>query len=114
MSRTAAGSTPLRVNVLVAAAIRNPKLSADGELQEEDEALMLQKIKMVLAVAKHHGVHSLILGAWGCGAFENPPRHIARLFLRVLDEHGAHFKRVIFAVVRDGNVLPFTEILVKS
>jgi uncharacterized protein (TIGR02452 family) len=40
------------------------------------------------------------LGAWGCGAFENDPYEIAKLFHRALEENfkGA-YERVVFAIV---------------
>ena len=56
---------------------------------------------MVLALAAHEGHRRLILGAWGCGAFRNDPRLIARLFSEALFGEGGwgrKFRRVVFAV----------------
>ena len=54
----------------------------------------------VLAVAKAHGHDSLILGAWGCGAFGNDGNLVADLFLKALTKDFAGtFKSVTFAIV---------------
>jgi uncharacterized protein (TIGR02452 family) len=47
-----------------------------------------------------HGHDSIVLGAWGCGAFGNDTNEIAGLFERVLQNNfeGA-YQRVIFAIV---------------
>jgi uncharacterized protein (TIGR02452 family) len=54
----------------------------------------------VLAVAKAHGHDSLILGAWGCGAFGNNGSLVADLFHKALTQDFAGaFKEVTFAIV---------------
>lgn len=45
------------------------------------------KIRTIFRIGLIHGHDSLVLGALGCGAFRNPPRHVARLFHEVMDEH---------------------------
>ncbi|QMU78071.1 TIGR02452 family protein [Streptacidiphilus sp. PB12-B1b] len=55
----------------------------------------------VLAVAAHHGVRRLVLGAWGCGVFRNDPREVARAFHHHLGPDGAFrtgFDEIVFAV----------------
>jgi len=55
---------------------------------------------MVLAVAALHGYEALVLGAWGCGVFQNDPTAIARIFATVLSEplFEGRFSHVEFAV----------------
>lgn len=54
----------------------------------------------VLAVAKANGHDSLILGAWGCGAFGNNGNLVADLFHKALTQDFAGaFKEVTFAIV---------------
>ena len=60
-----------------------------------------------------------VLSAFGCGAFQNPPHHVARLFKEVFfeDEFRNRFRLVVFAIMDDhnswrehnpeGNLLPF-------
>lgn len=60
---------------------------------------------------------SIVLDAFGCGAFQNPPKHIARLFHEVIDEEEFKdkYKLIAFAILEDhnsprgGNLQPFIE-----
>jgi uncharacterized protein (TIGR02452 family) len=62
--------------------------------------LLRTRIVKILTVAQVHGHDSLVLGAWGCGAFGNDGGQVAALFKWVLAEDfkGA-FKEVTFAIV---------------
>ena len=65
----------------------------------EIENAMWNRILKVLAAALLHGHKSLVLGAWGCGAFGNDAGMVASLFRTALAENfqGA-FERVAFAI----------------
>ena len=54
----------------------------------------------VLAVAKHQAQKNLVLGAWGCGVFRNPPEQVAAAFAQSLrqPEFADCFERIVFAV----------------
>lgn len=63
--------------------------------------LLTERAARVLAVAAHHGRHSLVLGAWGCGVFRNDPGQVAAAFQRNLSVGGRFegaFDRIVFAV----------------
>lgn len=63
--------------------------------------LIVERAARVLAVALHHDVRVLVLGAWGCGVFRNNPVDVAGVFAFHLGEGGAfagRFERVVFAV----------------
>lgn len=67
----------------------------------EVEGLLTERAGRVLAVAAHHGVRTLVLGAWGCGVFRNDPATVARVFRGHLVDGGVfegRFTRVVFAV----------------
>ena len=58
------------------------------------------RIDMVLSTAMNYGHRTLVLGAWGCGVFQNDPQKVARLFRTSLMKkcfQGA-FDKVCFAV----------------
>jgi hypothetical protein len=63
------------------------------------------KIRAILNMAVEHNHRCVVLGAFGCGAFANPPRHIAQLFHDELysAQFRGCFSRVVFAIVDDGN-----------
>jgi len=67
--------------------------------------LFKKRIKNIFEVAIENDVQVLILGAFGCGAFHNPPMLVATSFSDVLCESRyAHaFEHVIFAVKRTGD-----------
>jgi uncharacterized protein (TIGR02452 family) len=75
-----------------------PHASMVGD--ETAKEIMRGRIRRLLEVARAYGYRSLVLGAWGCGAFRNDPLETARSFrMALLDEefYGA-FDRVVFAV----------------
>lgn len=74
-----------------------------GELARRSATLdvptiLSQRAERVIAVAAHHGVRTLVLGAWGCGVFRNDPAHVADAFDTALRTWGPAFDRVVFAV----------------
>ena len=40
----------------------------------------------------------MVLGAFGCGAFRNPPEVVAKLFKEAVDDFGLLFETIEFAV----------------
>ena len=46
-----------------------------------------------------------MLSAFGCGAFRNPPQHMAELFRETLgeEEFSGVFRRIVFAILDDHN-----------
>lgn len=68
--------------------------------QPESGDLLAKRIPRVLEIARAYGHPALVLGAWGCGAFQNDPHRTARDFRRALeDEFAGTFSEVIFAIV---------------
>jgi uncharacterized protein (TIGR02452 family) len=62
--------------------------------------VIFHRILKILSVAKSKGHESLILGAWGCGAFGNDGHIVSELFHRALNvEFTGSFKEVTFAIV---------------
>lgn len=67
------------------------------------------RIKFVLDIAKDNCVHTLILGAYGCGVFGQDARETADIFKYHLEASHSCFTKVIFAIPegRDGNLQSF-------
>lgn len=60
---------------------------------------MLQvRIERLFAVASAYGYDTLVLGAWGCGAFANHPARTARDFRAGLEACDGVFREVVFAI----------------
>ena len=65
---------------------------------EASDALQ-DRIHRVLAVAKAFGYETLVLGAWGCGAFGNDPERTAADFRDALEtEFRGAFSEIVFAI----------------
>lgn len=109
--------TPYYMSFVAVAAINHPELDADGNICEEDANLTKNKMRTMLRIGLLNGHDSIVLGAFGCGAFHNPPKHIARLFHGVIDEKEFKdkYKLIAFAILEDhnsprgGNLQPFIE-----
>ncbi|TWU39507.1 TIGR02452 family protein [Novipirellula artificiosorum] len=72
---------------------------APGIGQMESATLLRLRIHRVLAIAQAYGYETLVLGAWGCGAFGNDALQTAKDFRNALANNFAgSFTRVIFAV----------------
>ncbi len=71
----------------------------EPERLSEIAATMRQRTAKVLAVAQENGHQHLVLGAWGCGVFQNDPVDIAQCFHEVLEqEFKGVFETVVFAI----------------
>ena len=65
----------------------------------ESVKLLRQRIHRVLAIARAYQYETLVLGAWGCGAFGNDPLQTAKDFRSQLEgEFTGAFARVVFAI----------------
>lgn len=64
------------------------------------EETFKSRIRNIFEAAIENDVDVLILGAFGCGAFHNPPEVVARAFRLVLQElrYRSAFRKVIFAI----------------
>ncbi|CAF4515491.1 unnamed protein product [Rotaria sp. Silwood2] len=109
------------VCAIAMAAYRDPELTKENMLEKKFVINTHKKIENIFAIAYHHKHDCLVLSAFGCGAFKNPPEHIALLFKSVIYQYAGFFKTIYFAIVDDhntgnqinpdGNFLPFTKIL---
>lgn len=61
-------------------------------------ALHKSRARHMLAIAAANGDEVLVLGAFGCGAFQNNPGIVARAYLEILPEFQGRFRHVEFAV----------------
>ena len=84
----------------------------NGDLQY----LFEKRIRNILEVAIDNEVDVLILGAFGCGAFHNPPDIVADAFREVLltDRYRKSFEQIVFAVKRTNIVCPNIEAFEKN
>ena len=98
-------SQPREVSFITVAGINHPELDDNGMIIPELVNLAKNKIRTILRIGLKHGHDSLVLGALGCGAFCNPPRHVAKLFHEVIEEQEFKnkYKYIVFAILEDHN-----------
>ena len=112
---------PVSFSFISVAGMNRPDLTADGMIADHHVEPIKNKIRTIFRIGLLHGHDSLVLGALGCGAFRNPPYHVARLFHEVMEEpeFKNRYSKIIFAILDDhnanhkhnpvGNFRPFAE-----
>ena len=112
---------PISLSFITVAGMNRPDLTDDGFIAPYHVEPIKNKIRTIFRMGLVHGHDSLVLGALGCGAFRNPPRHVARLFHEVMEEpeFKNKYRCIVFAILDDhnahqkhnpeGNFKPFAE-----
>jgi uncharacterized protein (TIGR02452 family) len=116
---------PFELSVVSVPAINHPPLVHIDDTYFIAEELIepsKEKIRTILRICGTYGHDALVLSAFGCGAFRNPPNHMAELFKEVFGEpeFKGRFRMIVFAIIDDhntwqthnpvGNVLPFFDV----
>ena len=96
---------PVSISFITVAGMNRPDLTADGMIADHHLEPIKNKIRTIFRIGLAHGHDSLVLGALGCGAFRNPPRHVARLFHEVMaePEFKDKYRKIVFAILDDHN-----------
>ena len=112
---------PYQLSFIAVPGINRPELDSNGMIANNLIEPVKNKIRTILRIGLINDHNALVLGALGCGAFCNPPKHIAHLFHEVIDESEFKnkFKYLLFAIAEDhnsyrdhnndGNIKPFDE-----
>ncbi|CAF1067567.1 unnamed protein product [Didymodactylos carnosus] len=80
---------------------RDPKLQNNRTLENKFAVNTQKKVENIFAIAHYHKHDCLVLSALGCGAFKNPPGHIASIFKSVILQYVGLFNIIYFAIVDD-------------
>ncbi|MBQ7864193.1 MAG: TIGR02452 family protein [Lachnospiraceae bacterium] len=73
--------------------------SSRAEISYEGLRILLQnRIRRIFEVAAASGAEVLILGAFGCGAFRNPPKLVAEVFAELTEQYRECFEVIEYAV----------------
>lgn len=90
------------VNVITCAAPNlRPDRNGDVRVNVSDKELFelhLKRLRRILDIAAMNENKVVILGAFGCGAFQNPPEVVASAMKKVVEEYLYHFRVIEFAV----------------
>jgi uncharacterized protein (TIGR02452 family) len=108
-----------QLSFIAVPAMNRPNLDYNGNIVPSLIKGIKNKMRTIFRIGLRKEHDSLVLGAWGCGAFRNPPSHIARLFHEVLEENEFKnmYRKIVFAILedhnsrkehnREGNLIPF-------
>lgn len=87
------------ISCIAMPALRRPELTEEGMLTKEDEEITKEKLHGIMKVALIHGHDTVILGAMGCGAFRNPPKHIAKIVHEIIYQYSDCFKKIVIPIL---------------
>jgi len=99
---------PFQVGMLVSPGLDRPDyVKVGGKTQyarSEDQEQLNKLIMTQLKVAYEKNYDTVVLGAFGCGAFFNPPELVAESYKKAIDNffNGA-FRKITFAIIDDGS-----------
>jgi len=92
-----------KVGIISVAALNSPRLTEDCQdyFYPNDKRITLHKIDAILSIAVVNQVKHLVLGAFGCGAFCNPPLMMARMFRERLSssKYKGKFETVFISIL---------------
>ncbi|MGK0390669.1 MAG: hypothetical protein ACI94Y_003429 [Maribacter sp.] len=90
----------IRASIITAPAVNTGVvLRNEPDNIENIAPFMKRRIDMILAICQKGGYDTLILGAWGCGVFQNDPAVIASMFKEKLEgKYKNQFKKVVFSI----------------
>ena len=91
---------PILSSIITAAAVNTGVVKRfEIERVPEIKEIMKKRIDKLLCLSALQQHKTLILGAWGCGVFQNEPKMIAHLFFDLLTtKYQGVFEKVVFAV----------------
>jgi uncharacterized protein (TIGR02452 family) len=102
---------PRKIDCVAAPAVRFPYLDRGRGFNSfgdpKDAKLMEEKIQMLFHAAHMNGNETIILSAWGCGAYGCPTDHVAEIFKSVISK-GVPVKKIVFAILGP-NFQPFKD-----
>jgi uncharacterized protein (TIGR02452 family) len=89
---------PFTVSIITMPAPNRAEVRRDPEQLEALREAYRRRTVQVMKIAAHRGHRTLVLGAWGCGAFRNEPADAVDAFEAALRASAGAFERVVFAV----------------
>jgi len=98
---------PVVCDVITIAAINLNENAKYDPVQNVTEyrKITKDKIRLMVSLAAQNGVRNLVLGAWGCGVFNNDPTTMSQYFGEVLvgEGYSVDFDNIVFAIINDHN-----------
>jgi len=95
---------PYTISLITSPAVNIGAMENNNRTEElgHAEVVMMERMDKILGLFVFYNIHHLLLGAWGCGVFQNDAKNIADYFASYLLNNGKYshaFKSVTFAVL---------------
>jgi len=90
---------PVTTNVITAAAVNMGQVIVGNEDREEARRVMKHRMGLILDLMIHRGCTTAVLGAFGCGVFQNDPHEVAGNWKALIDQKGHRFQKIIMTVL---------------
>lgn len=90
-------SQPIKANFVSSPAV-NRKFAKHHHEKSQVDGTMFERMESIIQLFALKKQRNLILGAFGCGFFENSPEFVAKTFRKLLQTYESHFDHVVFAV----------------
>ena len=91
--------TPVKTNVLTSPAVNMGQVRIKGENEDIAKRVMKHRMGLVLDLFAEKGCKTIVLGAFGCGVFQNDPDDVAQNWIDLIEEKGHHFDQIIMTVL---------------
>ncbi len=88
---------PWQASFVAVPGLRYPTVGPDMRLSAADVMILRRKIRLIFQIAHIYKHDSIVLGALGCGAWRNPPAHVAEIFDEEVENVQGLFKHITFA-----------------
>jgi uncharacterized protein (TIGR02452 family) len=85
-------------SAIACSSIKNPFL-VNNKYLEKDKKIIDEKINKIFCVAIENKIEILILSAFGCGAYHNPPEEVAEIMYKYSNKYSGYFKRIYIAII---------------
>jgi uncharacterized protein (TIGR02452 family) len=87
---------PFQLAFIAMPGIKYP-ITSRNTLSKTDTDILRRKIVTIFQIAKTRAHDTLVLGPLGCGAWNNPPAHVAAIFREQIAIYDGVFKHITFA-----------------
>ena len=92
------------INLIACPALKYPYLiykkdPLKNQLRCKDVSCLKEKIRTIIQIAIQYKHETIVFGAMGCGAWQNPPAHVAAIFVDVLKEYDGYIPNYVFAIL---------------
>lgn len=90
---------PVTVSMLTIAGLDNPQLEKNKYKYDKDYYIMRDKVEAIFKYADIYEAKILILGALGCGVFNNPTEEVVNMFKECIERYKYSFECIYFSIL---------------